>query len=384
MRIERFQYHDQVLQWRLGETFFSDLTLLVGVSGVGKTQILRALLNVKRIALGRVLNGLKWEMTFTTRDNHCYLWQGEFETLDRPVLDELDLGGDADSPSSDKPRLLSESLHLDGDEIIRRNDREITFKGDRIPRLSPSVSVVSLLSEEDDVAPAYEAFQSVLHSDQSSPSQPYNQIPFSAFDKLKERYGTLADIQHSELPTQLKLALVSECEPEVFATIRDRFIEIFPQVVGMKVEPVSDDRFPPFIVPTRVIQIKEKGVSEWIHQRQISSGMLRTIFHLAEMYLWPEGTVILIDEFENSLGVNCIDVLTEDLLQPHRSLQFIITSHHPYVINNVGPEHWKVVRRKGGVVTTHDAKSLGLSQSSHEAFIQLLNNEEYREGIAAS
>lgn len=384
MRIERFQYHDQVLQWRLEETFFSDLTLLVGVSGVGKTQILRALLNVKRIALGGVLNGLEWEMTFTTRDNHRYHWKGEFETLERPVLDELDLGGDADSPSSDKPRLLSESLHLDGQEIIRRSEREITFKGDRIPRLSPSVSIVSLLSEEDDVAPAYEAFQSVLHSDQSSPYRPYSRIPSSLFEKFKERHGTLEDIQHSELPTQLKLALVSECQPDVFATIRDRFMEIFPQVVDIRVQPVDDDSLPPFMAQVPIIQIREKGVSDWIHQRQISSGMLRTIFHLAEMYLWPEGTVILIDEFENSLGVNCIDVLTEDLLQPHRSLQFIITSHHPYVINNVGPEHWKVVRRKGGVVTTHDATSLGLSESSHEAFIQLLNNEEYREGIVAS
>lgn len=38
-------------------------------------------------------------------------------------------------------------------------------------------------------------------------------------------------------------------------------------------------------------------------------------------------------EFENGLGVNCIDVLAEILLSERKDLQFIITSHHPKIIN---------------------------------------------------
>jgi AAA15 family ATPase/GTPase len=128
------------------------------------------------------------------------------------------------------------------------------------------------------------------------------------------------------------------------------------------------------------IQIKEKGVNNWIFQNNISSGMLKTLIHISELYLSPEGTVILIDEFENSLGINCIDVVT-DLLVENRNIQFILTSHHPYIINNIGMEHWKIVTRKGGVVTVIDAKDLNLGKSRHQAFMQLINLEEYSEGI---
>ena len=110
--------------------------------------------------------------------------------------------------------------------------------------------------------------------------------------------------------------------------------------------------------------------------------MLKTLMHISELYLSAEGTVILIDEFENSLGVNCIDILS-DLLFDNRKLQFIITSHHPYIINKIGMEYWKIVTRKGGVVTARDAKDYNLGKSRHQAFMQLINLEAYKEGIAA-
>ncbi|MGB3265930.1 MAG: ATP-binding protein, partial [Microcoleus sp.] len=89
------------------------------------------------------------------------------------------------------------------------------------------------------------------------------------------------------------------------------------------------------------------------------------------------------DEFENSLGINCIDVVT-DLIVENRNIQFILTSHHPYIINNIGMEHWKIVTRQGGVVTVKDAKDLNLGKSRHQAFTQLINLEEYSEGIKVS
>jgi AAA15 family ATPase/GTPase len=59
--------------------------------------------------------------------------------------------------------------------------------------------------------------------------------------------------------------------------------------------------------------------------------MFKTLMYIAEIYLSPEGAVVLIDEFENSLGSNCIDAVT-DILTERQDLQFIITSHHPYII----------------------------------------------------
>ena len=41
--------------WRLNETYFDDLNLLVGISGVGKTQTLKALRDLRRAGLEGVL-----------------------------------------------------------------------------------------------------------------------------------------------------------------------------------------------------------------------------------------------------------------------------------------------------------------------------------------
>ena len=137
-----------------------------------------------------------------------------------------------------------------------------------------------------------------------------------------------------------------------------------------------------FIFEATVIQIKETGVQKWIPHSRMSSGMLRTLLHIAEMYLWNEGTVILIDEFENSLGLNCIDVLTEDLIYDNNNIQFIATSHHPYIINKIPYDFWKIVTRKGSLIKTFDAKDFDFGKSHHDRFMSLINHPFYKQGIS--
>jgi predicted ATPase len=204
------------------------------------------------------------------------------------------------------------------------------------------------------------------------------------FTRLVKKGITLPELQESTLDSRVKIALLYNCANEVFEKIKMRFIEIFPQVEDVRfVKPEREGLFRMFESIPR-LEIKEKTVSGWIEQEALSSGMYKTFMHISEMYLWQEGTVVLIDEFENSLGVNCLDILTEDLLHENRRLQFIVTSHHPYIINNISPKHWKVVTRKGGVVSTQDASELRLDSSSHRAFTQLINREEFTEGISVS
>ncbi len=131
------------------------------------------------------------------------------------------------------------------------------------------------------------------------------------------------------------------------------------------------------------IQIKEKNSHVWIVEPNISSGMIKSLMFLATIELSPDGSVILIDEFENSLGVNCLDTLTEDLLVNYRDLQFIITSHHPYIINNISPGYWKIVTRKGGAIQVHNAADFHISKTRQKAFIDLINVlEEFPQGIS--
>ena len=131
------------------------------------------------------------------------------------------------------------------------------------------------------------------------------------------------------------------------------------------------------MIPSGASRLKQSPVTQF----RVSSGMFRTLIHIAELYLVPAGTLILIDEFENSLGVNCIDELTDRIMSSGRELRFIITSHHPYIINNIDFKHWKLITRTAGTVKALAPETLNLGKSKHDAFIQLLNLEQFQDGI---
>lgn len=377
MRIKKVAFWDNLLEWRFEPIYFSNLALLVGVSGVGKTQILKGILSLQQIANGASLNGLAWDITFSTVNNVEYRWQGEFETKKNSAIipnkeDEIH-----------QSRIVREHLFRDENLIIERTPDEIQFKGKITPKLSPFQSAVKILNQEEDISPVQEGFNKVIYSDNESLLNKANNIyRVSLLTQVQSTFFNenipLESVQASKMPILLKLAFIARHYPDIVKKIKSKFIEVFPQVEDVKIEIIEDNGTPSYA--SFPIQIKEIGVNNWILQNNISSGMLKTFIHIAELYLSPAGTVILIDEFENSLGINCIDVVT-DLIVENRNIQFILTSHHPYIINNIGMEHWKIVTRKGGIVTVIDAKDLNLGKSRHQAFMQLINLEEYSEGI---
>lgn len=377
MKIKKVAFWDHELEWRFEPISFSNLALLVGVSGVGKTQILKGILSLQQIANGASLNGLAWDITFSTVNNVEYRWQGEFETKKISAIipnkeDEIH-----------QSRIVREHLFREENLIIERTPDEIQFKGKTTPKLSPFQSAVKILNQEEDISPIQEGFNKVIYSDNERLLNKANNIyRVSILTQVQSTFFNedlpLESVQASKMPILLKLAFIARHYPDIVKKIKAKFIEVFPQVEDVKIEIIEDHGTPSYA--SFPILIKEIGVNNWILQNNISSGMLKTFIHIAELYLSPAGTVILIDEFENSLGINCIDVVT-DLIVENRNIQFILTSHHPYIINNIGMEHWKIVTRKGGVVTVIDAKDLNLGKSRHQAFMQLINLEEYSEGI---
>ncbi|MEG5031766.1 AAA family ATPase [Microcoleus sp. AT3-D2] len=369
MKIKKVAFWDNLREWRFEPIYFSNLALLVGVSGVGKTQILKGIFSLQQIANGGSLNGLGWDITFATLNNVEYRWQGEFETKENlPFI----LNDDGET---NEFRIVSENLFREGNAVVQRTPNAIIFKGKTTPKLSPFQSVVEILNQEEDISPVHQAFNKITSNNSSSID--YYDINYTMISRIQKSDVLLDDIKESDMPIQIKLAFICRIFSDIFHKIKGIFIQAFPQVEDIKIEPVQDEESSFISFP---IQIKEKGVNNWIFQNNISSGMLKTLIHISELYLSPEGTVILIDEFENSLGINCIDVVT-DLIVENRNIQFILTSHHPYIINNIGMENWKIVTRKGGVVTVIDAKDLNLGKSRHQAFMQLINLEEYSEGI---
>ena len=109
--------------------------------------------------------------------------------------------------------------------------------------------------------------------------------------------------------------------------------------------------------------------------------MYRTLSQIVTLTLADDGDVILIDEFENGLGINCIDNLADMALEPDANIQIIMTSHHPYIINAIPFNDWRIVSRTGSNVSVNTAKDLNLgTHSKHDAFMQLIQTSAYKTG----
>jgi len=376
MKLNAFQFQDKSRQWKLDKTSFDKLTLLVGASGVGKTQILRAIYALKEISMGESMNGAVWNVDFTATNGDKFQWLGAFEKKEITIFDS-----DEDDSVEKTSKILYEKIFKNGTLLVNRDKDKIEFKGNETIKLTREKSLLNHL-EEDFVSEMKNEMAKIHMSDHSdSQIEPFR-INFFNANKLSKKYNTLKKIRQSELDIKVKLYLAYKVEKKTFNLIKERFIDIFPQIENLKIEPIDfhDEDVPAFMEEYPFIQIKEKGVSNWVHQNKISSGMFRSLLHISELYLSAEGTLFLIDEFENSLGINCIDELTSDILQSRRELQFILTSHHPYIINSINLKFWKLVTRNGGIVKTHDATKFNLGKSKHDAFMQLLQLEEYQTG----
>ena len=376
MKIKTFSYSNNVTGWKLHETSFGNFSLLVGISGVGKTKILRALLDIKSVAEGKCKNGISWSISFETSSKREYTWSGEFEAT-KDVFYDLDF--DLDSDEQDKPKVKTEKLLLNGEEIIFRTGNKLKFNGKELPKLSKSESVISILKEEESIKPIIQGFKRVIFNDQVRGIGFFSDSMVK-INQLSKKYDSADKIIDSDLATVMKLTLAYLQDKVLFDGVKNKYLELFPCVEDIKIAPLESERLILREVP--VLQIKERNVDKWIPFFEMSSGMLRSLNLISQALLSPQGTVILLDEFENSLGINCINLLTDEIFQNCHKIQFIMTSHHPYIINSISIENWKIIRRNRGDVSATEIKDIpNWPKSKHDAFIKLVNLPEYEAGV---
>ncbi|MCP4699357.1 MAG: ATP-binding protein [Gammaproteobacteria bacterium] len=379
MKIKSFKIDYYKENWHLGDTRFNDINLLVGISGTGKTKILRALNEVCGVGRGDdLVNGVCWKINFV-HSGQEYEWE-----LKSEIPNE-----NPSKKSSTQPEVVYEKLtriNKDGRKLfLDRSQTEFTLNESKLPKLKKTESAIALLSEKEAIAPVYEAFNSFVFDELSQDKVPvFRTAPYAGSTKG----GTKTD-KSFELFTKnfiksyiaIKAWFMQHNFPSHFNEVKQYYLDIFPNIEDIRVKIDSSLGFQE--EHHFYFELKEAALERWVQQDEISSGMFRVLLFLMETYTAPKGSVIVIDEFENSLGINCMPELTDFIVNSSAEKQFILTSHHPYVIHNIPWKKWQIVSRKGSCVTVKQATEIQElnTASSLDKFTQLVSLPQYEDGI---
>ncbi len=161
MAITKFQFHDRLRDWTLNEMSLTNFNLLVGLSGVGKTRFLVKLDAVRHAAVFQTdkVNGCEWTIELIS-EGVKYSWSAKTSSVPGDPSSRYGKTGEKDLPN-----FLSEQIiRGDGVKLVERAKDRFIFMGKPLPKLKNTESAVSLLRDEESIAPLYRAFCRFFHS----------------------------------------------------------------------------------------------------------------------------------------------------------------------------------------------------------------------------
>ena len=357
------------------EIKFGKINLVVGNSGAGKTRLLNT-----------IFNGA---LNVTHKDKFfAGFWDVVLEHGEVKYRWTLETGQEQEG---DEVRVVKESISQFGDDkqerlLVERTPDYFKFDGKDLPKLSPQDSSISILQDEELIKPIYEALTYIMRRNFSGAdldkAASYQVMPEKFLEKI-QRTKKLLDLFHSGLFLNCRLYILSKTFEEIYNKVCEEFKNVFPFVSQVRM--FNSEKFGldyPGIVP--VFALKEKHSDKWVPLERFSSGMKKVLLILADIFILPEkGCVYLVDEYENSLGVNAINFFPSVLFEAPSKSQFIITSHHPYIIGKIPVKDWVVLHRKGDNVQVKQGEELvdKFGKSKQQAFVQLMNDPFYIEGV---
>lgn len=363
-------------EWHYPKVELGKINLIVGDSGTGKTRFLNTIFNMGSSAVAREFTHVGyWDTTFK-QSNVTYRWIVEAKKDEKKQ--EIVV-------TSEKLMRLSD---VGAEEnIVERSADYFRFQGKELPKLSENVSSISLLKHEAIIEPIYKGFSNIVRrrffDDALRQASEYQVLPIDFVNRVG-RERDLDKIFHSNSGLNVRLYILSEFFQDLFARMCNYYKAVFPFITDIRIldfNSLHKDAQLPGRTP--VFCIREKSVGKWIELQSLSSGMQKVLLILTDSFLLPEGGIYLIDEYENSLGISAIDFFPNFLLTFEKDAQFMITSHHPYIVNNIPVSNWLIFHRKGSEVSVKYGESLKerFGKSKQQAFIQLINDPFYTEGI---
>jgi energy-coupling factor transporter ATP-binding protein EcfA2 len=155
MKKSSFNFRNNSQNWHLEKTYFENLNLLVGASGVGKTRILNALYLICNVAQGEVqmLENVEGSIDFS-HFGQKYRWN-----LKALNPTETTFSSEQNHPEIVEEKLIKLAEDNEPIEIFHRTKTESTLNKSQIPKLKRTESAITLLAEEESIASIADAFK---------------------------------------------------------------------------------------------------------------------------------------------------------------------------------------------------------------------------------
>lgn len=367
VKLEWIEFENWKTELKIERIDFNlDVTLLVGLSGVGKTQILNAIEYSLKMAVDKSIQLRPYNASLCfSIGQDVYKWSYRIKQIKEEEIIE----------TKEKQYIFAyEKMQKNGEDIFVRENDKVKIRGyDKVP--SPKRDESLLLQYAQDVslrpiiADIMKLYPIEIDMDVLGvvDKDSFNQFKVKIQEIMQKNPNQKFSI-FSHLPVALKLYITKKYYPEMYTKIFDAVKELFIEITDLDiVEDVERD------ICLVAIRVYDKVLM----QGEISNGMLKTIYYIIELITMSSDSLVLIDEFENGLGVNCIDVLAELLLNERTDLQFIITSHHPKIINQISSRKWKIIDRDINVVKNSVSDEYGIGNSQHDAYFNLINRWEF-------
>lgn len=357
--------------------FNEGMNLIVGPSGSGKTRVLNIIFNIARMGCGRSQLGPgEWTLEFSHNSKN-YIWSAKIEKKKGPLkIGEVEVS------------VISEQLLIDSNdgrlqEVFFSSDQKSIFSGEKSPKIVKGFSAISIYREENLVADAYAGLSKIIRrnfaGDDLSMAFGLESFPYSIMNNLsKIKHRKAQDIFNVQMGIHSKIYILEKYFPSVLRQISEQYKIVFPKFEKFSLrssQQISGNVG--FDAP--IVLLHEKGVANGTSISDISSGMQKVLLIIADILCFPPDALYLIDEYENSLGANAIDFLPLFIAAFGKNIQFLITTHHPVLINEIPPQSWLIFKRIGSNINVSYGHEMveKYGASKQKLFVQLLNDASY-------
>ena len=316
MILSSFGYKEQ--GWELTElSHLQSVNLLVARNATGKTRTIRALQNVTSF--------LQMKQTFM--NIHSFEATLKFVEMEKPDWN-MDYSFKINEGVVEKEELI-----VNGAVLIKRTKAIAKYENQRIN--PPSEKLVVQIRRDKDLYPEIEQLMLWAEGIAAVSCSDINPLTILGLGNFINPY------KFSELVD----ALSPNDKKRVLSTAK----ELGYNIASIKTLEATKG--------VRIVQIKEKSISNELVDIQLSSGMLRTLYLLCFVSVIKHNkklTLLLIDDMGEGLdyrrSTNLGKIVFDDC--ELNGLQLIASSNDAFLMDVVDIANWQILRRKGNKVST--------------------------------